>query len=63
MTSDTSPLRGDPRLLRRRLSDEELERLTSAEAMMNASDEASRIWDADSGLPGLLDAEPDDAAT
>lgn len=48
----------DPRLTRRRPSAEELERLTSAEAMQNAADEAEALWDRDSGLPGLLSAEP-----
>lgn len=48
----------DPRLERRRPSAEELERLTTPEAMMNSADDAEALWDRDSGLPGLLSAEP-----
>ena len=49
----------DSRLQRRRPTDEELDRLTSPEAMQNAADEAEALWDRDSGLPGLLSAEPE----
>jgi hypothetical protein len=49
----------DPRLTRRRPLAEELERMTTPEAMANAADEAEALWDRDSGLPGLLSAEPE----
>lgn len=54
------PLPADPRLQRRRPADAELDRMTSAEAMQNVADEAERIWDATSKLPGLLSAEVED---
>lgn len=50
----------DPRLQRRRPTDEELERLTTAEAMQNLADDADAMWDRDSGLPGLTSAERED---
>jgi hypothetical protein len=50
----------DPRLTRRRPTDDELERMTTPEAMQNVADEAGRLWDLDSGLPGLLDAETEE---
>lgn len=56
MPNDTPP---DPRLQRRRPTDAELERLCSADAMQNAADDAEALWDRDSGLPGLLSAEPE----
>lgn len=59
-TPEPSARSADPRLQRRRAADEELEKMTTAEAMANLADDADAMWDQDSGLPGLTAAEGDD---